>query len=77
MEWNVAEAREKFGELLDTVDTEGPQEIRRGDKVYVILPQARQPLRARNRLVEIIINGPSWEGVQIKRIPGNMREVDL
>jgi hypothetical protein len=77
MEWDVAEARDNFTDLLDRVKQEGPQQIRQGDTVYVITSQSAEPGKHRNRLVEIIRSGPSWEGLEIGRIPGGMREVDL
>jgi len=74
VEWNVTEAKDRFSELLDRAEREGPQHIRRGDRVYVITPQPEEPGERRNRLVEIIRRGPSWDGLEIGRIPGGMRE---
>lgn len=77
MVWKVADAKNKLSELLDRVDEEGPQEIRRRGKVYVVSSLDDESESGRNRFVEIITSGPSWEGLEIERLPGSMREVDL
>jgi antitoxin Phd len=75
--WKVADAKNKLSELLDRVDQEGPQEIRRRGKIYVVSSLDEPTGTQTNRFVEIITNGPSWEGLEIERLPGTMREVDL
>lgn len=77
MVWTVADAKNKLSELLDRVDEEGPQEIRRHGKTYVVSTLNETSRPATNRFVEIITSGPSWEGLEIERLPGSMREVDL
>ena len=76
MVWKVAEAKNRFSELLDTVDEDGPQEIQRRGKTYVV---SARPYGEgeRNRLVEIITGGPSWEDLDTDGIPGKMRNVPL
>jgi hypothetical protein len=37
MHWTDKEAQENFDELLDKVDSEGPQLIRRGDQEYWVM----------------------------------------
>src|SRR5699024_9098053 len=74
--WKVADAKNKFSELLDTVDNEGPQDIQRRGTVYQLTARP-EAAGKRNRLVEIITSGPSWEGVDTEGIPGKMREIDL
>jgi prevent-host-death family protein len=77
MAWRIAEAKNRLSELLDRVDEEGPQEIRRRGKVYVVSSLDEGSGAVTNRFVQIITNGPSWEGLEIERVPGSMREVDL
>ena len=77
MVWKVADAKNKLSELLDRVDEEGPQEIRRRGKVYVVSSMDEESESGTNRFVEIITSGPSWEGLEIERLPGSMRKVDL
>lgn len=76
MEWKVADAKNRFSELLDTVDELGAQEIHRRGKVYILSPQPVDN-GAGNRLVEIFRNGPSWDEVTVERLPGKMRDVEL
>lgn len=77
MVWKVADAKNRFSELLDTVDEKGSQEIRRRGKVYVLSSRPEENEGSRNRLVEILTDGPNWDDVVIERIPGSMREIDL
>jgi len=109
MEWTVDEARERFDDLLDAADDEGPQVIFRDGKRYrvtaknppegeedfidflmsapglegVNIERDKRPLREiewsheSNRLVEIITNGPPWDGVEGDEIRGTMRDIDL
>lgn len=77
MVWNVADARNRFSELLDSADEHGSQEIRRRGKVYIISAKPVDEEGTRNRLVEILLKGLSWDGVTDERIPGKMRDVDL
>lgn len=74
MEWRVSEADERLIELLETVDETGPKEIQHEGKFYVISPRKTVE---KNRLVEIITKGPSWDGLEIDGIPGDMRDIEL
>lgn len=76
MEWKIPESEEGLEEILERADKEGPQQIRHHGKLYVI-STARDEDQPRNRLVEILLNGPDWDDVDIERIAGKMRDVDL
>jgi hypothetical protein len=39
MSWRVGDARAKFSSLLDTAAAEGPQLIRRGQQVFVLVTE--------------------------------------
>lgn len=77
MEWEISDDENRLGELLDSVDEHGPQQIRRHGKIYVVAPAPSTQKPSRNRLVEILVDGPSWDDVPIERIRGHMRDVDL
>lgn len=77
MVWKVADAKNCFSELLDSADEHGPQEIRRRGKVYILFAKPVDEEGTRNRLVEILLKGPSWDGVTVGCIPGKMRDFDL
>ncbi|HLU34900.1 MAG TPA: hypothetical protein VKZ61_03955 [Thermomicrobiales bacterium] len=76
MEWKIPESEEGLEEILERADKKGPQQIRHLGKLYVI-SAARDEDQPRNRLVEILLNGPDWDDVDIERIAGKMRDVDL
>jgi hypothetical protein len=77
VEWKIDDSESRLTELLETVDEQGPQQIRHRGKLYILSPGPSEEKAPRNRLVEIITNGPSWEDVEIERMPGKMRDVDL
>ena len=71
MVWKLAEARNRFGELVDRALTEGPQHVRRRDDVVVVLSAAEYERlaghRKRTSLTDLILDGPSFEGVDLER----------
>jgi prevent-host-death family protein len=39
MEWQTAEAKNKFSELLDRAEAEGPQRVSRRNKRFVVIEE--------------------------------------
>ena len=77
MEWEIDDTDSRFSELLDSVDEHGPQQIRHHGRLYILSPGPLEAEHPRNRLVEILTSGPSWDDVTIERLPGKMRDIDL
>ncbi len=78
--WQVAEAKNKFSELITRALTEGPQRVRRRGETVVILSEADyERLAARDDLTiaDFILNGPSLEGLEFERDRSPGREVTL
>ncbi|MBM3514553.1 MAG: type II toxin-antitoxin system Phd/YefM family antitoxin [Alphaproteobacteria bacterium] len=80
MAWRLAEAKNKFSEVVDRALTEGPQTItRRGDKVVVLSEREFQQLKKSKRdFVDFLLGpGPTLEGVDLTRSRSKMRPVKL
>lgn len=81
--WQVAEAKNKFSELITRALTEGPQRVRRRGETVVVLSEAEYERLDERRqetemsLADFILNGPSLEGLEFPRDRSPGREVDL
>lgn len=76
-EWRVAEAKNKFSELLDRAENEGPQRINRHGKIYTVTREIPAPGGDGDALVQFLLNGPRWDGVKIERQRDFGRDIDL
>ncbi len=79
MQWRLAEAKNKFSEVVRLALTEGPQRVvRRGDAVVVLSEIEYQRLAGeRPSFKQLLMEGPDLEGVVLDRVPDLMRDVDL
>jgi prevent-host-death family protein len=79
MTWNLAEAKNRLSEVVNLALTEGPQTItRRNDTVVVISAAEYDELTGkRPSFKEFLLQGPSFEGLDLTRDESPMREVDL
>ena len=79
MGWKLAEAKNKLSELLDRAEHEGPQEIHRRNKVFVIV-ERDEYLRERTpapTFKDWLLNGPDLSDLDLSRDKSPMRAVDL
>ena len=79
MEWNFADAKERFNELVTLALAEGPQRVRRGeDAVVVIASEEYDRLAGHGRsFKDHLMHGRSFEGLDLERDPGSGRDVEL
>lgn len=80
MIWKLADAKNRFSEVVRLCVTRGPQRIeRRGaDAVYVVSEEDYRRLTGdRPSLVEFLMSGPDWSELDLERKPDGMRDVDL
>ncbi len=80
--WQVAEAKNKFSELITRALTEGPQRVRRRGETVVLLSEAEYDRlsglqKPKMTLAEYLMSGPSFEGVDLTRDQSPMRRIDL
>ena len=80
MNWQLAEAKNKFSDLIDRALTEGPQKItRRGIETAVVLSaeEYRRLTGGRPSFKEYLMKGPSFEGLDLERDQSVGRAVEL
>jgi antitoxin Phd len=80
--WQLAEAKNKFSEVFTRAMTEGPQRVRRRGETVVVLSEAEYERLAaaqpkRMSLGEFLLQGPSFEGVDLSRDRSPPREVNF
>ena len=80
MDWRLAEAKNRFSELVNRALAEGPQRIlRRGDTVVVMaLRDYEQLIGKKTGFKDFLMGeGPDLEGVDISRDRSPMRDISL
>ena len=79
--WTVAEAKAKFSEVIDRAQADGPQTItRKGRKTAVVVAAEEWDRKTKRHgsLAEFFGASPlRWSGLQIKRVRGGVRKVEL
>lgn len=79
--WSVAEAKAKLGELIDRARSEGPQTITRrgrGAVVVVAVEEWERKTKRTGSLAEFFAASPlSGSGLELERLQGGVREVDV
>ena len=78
MEWQIAEAKNRFSEVVDRALADGPQFVRRRGDVVVIMAQRDYEKLTEKRpgFKEFLAGkGPSLQGVDLARNRSRMRDV--
>lgn len=79
--WSVAEAKARFSEVIDKAQSDGPQTITRSGKKAVVIVSAQEwerKTRRKGNLAEFLLASPlRGSGIEIKRLKGRLRTVDL
>jgi prevent-host-death family protein len=77
-EWSVADAKSKLSEVLNRAEHEA-QIITRRSRRFVVLDDElyRQLTGERPKLRDLILRGPSLEGVELERDRRPAREINL
>jgi len=79
MEWNLTQARNRFGEVVQRALSEGPQRIRRRhDAVVVVAAEEYERLTGRRvGFKEFLTEGESFEGLDLTRDSSPLRDLPL
>lgn len=79
MNWNLAEAKNRFSELVNLALTKGPQRVtRRKDAVIVIAAEEYERLTGKvPAFKDYLAQGESFEGLDLGRDGSSSRDVDL
>lgn len=77
MNWQLAEAKNRFSELITKALTVGPQRVRRRDQVVVVLSEVDYQRLTGERLTlkDYLLAGPDCSDLDLTRDPSPMREV--
>lgn len=79
MEWKIAEAKNKFCEIVNKALLEGPQKItRRRDSVILLNEEDYKKLVGQKKTFkQHLLEGPNLEGLDLTRDQSPMRKIDL
>jgi prevent-host-death family protein len=79
MDWKLADAKNRFSEVVNRALTEGPQTVRRRKDTVVVISEVEYERLAGKRpsFKEFLMNGPSFEGLDLERDQSPMRDVEL
>ena len=76
--WRLAEAKNRFSELVTRALTEGPQRVRRQDEVVVIAAEEYEKLvGARPSFKAFLMQPVGLDELDLERDQSLMREVEL
>jgi prevent-host-death family protein len=80
MQWRLAEAKNRFSEVVNRALSEGPQLVLRRDDAVVVMDRREFEMLSGKRpgFKEFLMGaGPSLEGLSIKRDRSPMRRIKL
>jgi antitoxin Phd len=79
MEWQMADAKNRFSEMLNLASSQGPQRVRRRKDAFMVVTEEEWERLHGKRLdfKEYLMHGPGFEGVDLTRDASPMRDVDL
>lgn len=78
--WRLADAKNRFSELVNRALTEGPQQVLRRDDAVILLGRDdyEKLLGVRASFKQFLLaEGPSLDGLDLQRDRSPMRDVDL
>lgn len=80
-DWSVAAAKARLSEVIDRARDEGPQKITRRGRDAVVVVSAEEWERKTKRsgnLAEFLARSPlRGVNLDIERVPGGLRDIDL
>lgn len=79
MEWKLAEAKNRFSEVINKVMLEGPQRVVRRDKAFIIIEEAyyQQLIGQKPSFKDYLLHGESLVGLDLTRGSSPMRDTAL
>lgn len=79
MQWNLADAKNRFSELVNLALTSGPQRVnRRKDSVIVIsLAEYERLKRTRATFKDYLLQGESFDVLNLERDSSASRDLEL
>jgi prevent-host-death family protein len=79
MEWNLADAKNRFSELVNLALTKGPQRVRRRKDAVVVISgdEYDRLVGARPAFKDFLLSGESFSDLNLERDPSPGRYVKL
>jgi prevent-host-death family protein len=79
MEWKLADAKNRFSELVTEALTNGPQRVTRRDQAVIILSEHEyeELVGTRPNFIEFLLNGPDFSELDLTRDTSLMRDIEL
>jgi len=79
MDWQLADAKNRFSELVNRALSEGPQRVRRRKDGVVVLAERDYDKLAGKRpsFKRLLMEGPDFEELDLQRDRSTMRETAL
>lgn len=79
MEWKLAEAKNRFSEVINKVALEGPQKVVRRNEAFIIMKEAlyRQLIGRQASFKDYLMQGESLEGLDLTRDTTIMRDAEI
>ena len=79
MDWKLAEAKNRLSEVVTNALAECPQRITRRGEAVIVMAEAdyARLTGARPGFIDYLINGPSFDGVEVERDHTPMRDPAL
>jgi len=79
MDWLLADAKNRFSEVVTLALTEGPQRVRRRNQAVVVVSEAEYNLLSRqdDSFKRYLFEGPDFSDLDLSRAQDAMRAVSL
>ena len=79
MEWQMADAKNRFSKMLNLASSQGPLRVRRRKDAFMVVTEAEWERMKGKRpdFKEYLMTGLSFDGVDLTRDPSPMRDVEL
>lgn len=79
LNWQLADAKNRFSEVVRLALAEGPQRITRRDEAVVLMAESdyQRLVGEKPGFVEYLMTGPSLEDLDLERDQSSMRDIDL
>jgi len=74
-QWKLADAKNKFSEVVDRALNEGPQRVVRRDGAVIVISEKDYEAMAGESFKDFLLNGPNLTGVDLRRDKSPGREV--
>lgn len=79
MDWKLADAKNRFSELVTEALTNGPQRVTRRDQAVIIISEQayEELIGTRPSFIDFLLNGPDFSKLDLTRDESLMRDIKL